>query len=446
MQLKKPARIRHALAAASCTLLGSITHPGRAEENAKDLDLDPASARTHSAQARPLAGSRWEFDTTVLFYSEPDRVSTIKPVINARREIGDDETINLRLTLDTLTGASANGAVAADKVQTFTRPSGNGSYTAQPGETPLDDTFRDTRVALSGSWERPLSRMIRSNLGASVSKEYDYLSIAVNGLLSFDFNMRNTTLQTGLSIAADSIDPEGGIPIPFASMGAVGEVQPRLDGTEDKNTVDLLLGITQVIDKNTIAQLSYSFSNSSGYQTDPFKLLSVVDGGSGETLDYVFERRPEERQKHSIYGGIKHHFTNDIAEASYRLHTDDWGIDSHTLDLKYRWNLGNERYLQPHLRLYRQSEADFYRHSLVSGPGFPEFASADYRLGDFTATTLGLKYGLKFRNGSDFSVRGEYYLQAGDSSPDDAIGVQRDQDLFPDVDAIILQLNYSFRW
>ncbi len=424
MQLKKSSSVRHALAAATCTLLGSVTQASHADEDSTD----------------------WEFDSTVLFYSEPDRVSAVEPVINARREIGDDENINLRLTLDTLTGASANGAVATDKVQTFTRPSGNGQYTAQPGETPLDDTFKDTRVALSGSWEKPLSRMIRSNLGASVSKEFDYLSLGVNGLLSYDLNNRNTTLQTGLSFASDTIDPLGGIPIPFKSMAQPGEEQPRQEGTEDKNTVDLLLGVTQVIDKKTIGQLSYSLSNSSGYHTDPFKFLSLVDGVSGETLDYVFEDRPDSRQKHSLYGSIKHHFTNDVATASYRFYTDDWGIDSHTLDLKYRKNLGKERYLEPHLRLYQQSQADFYRHSLTSLPGPGKFASADYRLGEFTATTVGLKYGMKFKNGNDFSVRGEYYLQTGDSSPSDAIGVQRDQNLYPDVDAIILQLNYSFRW
>ena len=128
------------------------------------------------------------------------------------------------------------------------------------------------------------------------------------------------------------------------------------------------------------------------------------------------------------------------------FYTDDWGIDSHTLDLKYRKNLGNERYLEPHIRLYQQSATDFYQHSLTAIPGLGEYASADYRLGEFTATTLGLKYGMKFKNGNDLSLRGEYYLQTGDSNPDNAIGVQKTQDLYPDVNAIILQLNYSFRW
>ena len=425
MQLKKGSNVRRALAAVTCTLLGSATQTSDAEEDATD----------------------WEFDSAVLYYSEPDRVSAIEPVINAHREIGDDENINLRLTLDTLTGASPNGAVPTNEVQTFTSPSGNSQYTAKPGETPLDDSFKDTRVAFSAGWDKPLSQMIRSNLGASISNEFDYLSLGVNGQLNFDFNNRNTTLQTGLSFASDTIDPVGGTPIPFASMRNAGEDQPRQAGSEEKNTVDLLLGVTQVIDKNTTGQLSYSFSNSSGYLTDPYKLLSLIDGVSGETLDsYVFEDRPDERQKHSLYGGVKHHFTNDIAEVSYRLYTDDWGIDSHTIDLKYRKNLSEEHYLEPHMRLYQQSAADFYQHSLARIPDSGKYASADYRLGEFTATTLGLKYGMKLQNGNDFSVRGEYYLQNGDNSPNDAIGVQRDQDLYPDVTAIILQLNYSFRW
>ena len=34
-------------------------------------------------------------------------------------------------------------------------------------------------------------------------------------------------------------------------------------------------------------------------------------------------------------------------------------------------------------------------------------------------------------------------LQSGESHPSDAIGVQRDQNLFPDVAAWILQVSYS---
>ena len=98
------------------------------------------------------------------------------------------------------------------------------------------------------------------------------------------------------------------------------------------------------------------------------------------------------------------------------------------------------------MRYYQQSAVDFYRHSLVDGYALSDEVTADYRLVEFDASTVGLKYGYRFESGNELTFRGEYYLQTGDSSPSDAIGIQRDLDLFPDVDAYIFQLGYSFRW
>ena len=98
--------------------------------------------------------NEWDIDSGLLIYSESDgRVSAIEPAIYAGRQLSDDERIDLRLVVDTLTGASPNGAHAAPVAQTFTTPSGRSSYTTKAGETPLDDTFRDTRVAFGADWE-----------------------------------------------------------------------------------------------------------------------------------------------------------------------------------------------------------------------------------------------------------------------------------------------------
>jgi hypothetical protein len=96
-----------------------------------------------------------------------------------------------------------------------------------------------------------------------------------------------------------------------------------------------------------------------------------------------------------------------VLDASYRYMTDDWEIDSHTVDLRLRWPLGESSYIEPHLRFYTQSEADFYTISLVDGVELPRFASADYRLGNFDAITAGLKYGWRTRNGNEMSIRAE---------------------------------------
>jgi hypothetical protein len=216
------------------------------------------------------------------------------------------------------------------------------------------------------------------------------------------------------------------------------------DESEDtKTTADMIFGLTQVIDRNTIMQMSYSFSQASGYLTDPFKIVSVV-GNDGRPVEYRYENRPDSRNKQSLYWQAKHHFDSDIIDLSYRFYWDDWGVTSHTIDLRYRWDLGQKHYLEPHFRYYDQSEADFYRRFLINGEGIPDDVSADYRLGDLNGITIGVKYGMALANESDMSLRLEYFIQSNDATESETPGILNEVDLYPDVKAIILQFGYTF--
>ncbi|MCW8854576.1 MAG: DUF3570 domain-containing protein, partial [Gammaproteobacteria bacterium] len=166
------------------------------------------------------AADGWEVDSALMIYSESDsRVTAIEPIMSARKEVEEDTFLSMKLVLDSLTGATPNGAHTSGTAQTFTKPSGNGGYTVAAGENPLDDTFHDTRVAFSADWERPVldnnSRMI---LGGNISNEFDYMSLGVSATFMRDFNERNTTLTTALGVNADTISPVGDVPTPFANM------------------------------------------------------------------------------------------------------------------------------------------------------------------------------------------------------------------------------------
>ncbi len=437
MAEKQPASVSAALAAATCSLLGSMpAAPVQAEEE-----------------------PNWDFNTALLYYGEDnDRVQDLSLNILGKRYFLDDRALTLGLTVDTLTGATPSGAIRQGIPQTFTRPSGNSTYAVRANELPLDDTFKDTRVALTAAWEQPLGRLWKTSVGFSGSFEYDYTHLGLNGSLSRDFNQRNTTVSAGLAIARDEWDPVGGTPIPFSPMLDVGDTGNKT-GTETKDVVDAVLGVTQVISRKLLVQVNYSFSNSSGYLTDPYKFLSLVDGTTGDTItrvpapgaegpshEFRFERRPDERSKHSLYAQAKYYMGGKVLDASYRYMTDDWEIDSHTLDLRLRWPIGERSYIEPHLRFYTQSEADFYTISLVDGVELPAFASADYRLGNFDAITAGLKYGWKTRGGNEMSVRAELYRQSGTIPADLLIGNQGGRETYPDLDAIIVQFSYQFGW
>jgi hypothetical protein len=133
-----------------------------------------------------------------------------------------------------------------------------------------------------------------------------------------------------------------------------------------------------------------------------------------------------------------------VLDASYRYMTDDWDIDSHTVDLRYRWPMGDSRYLEPHLRFYTQTDASFYQVGIVDGAPLPAFASNDYRLGNFDAITIGLKYGWTTKNDNEMSARLEFYQQSGSIPADKLFGNQVGLVEYPDLNAIIFQFSYRF--
>ncbi len=414
MQLNnKPRHIRKSLALATASLLTGVSHSGQA-------------ATTDD----------WEIDTAILYYSEDARVTAIEPVVRARKEIGDDEFMTYRLVVDSLTGASANGAIPTASPQTFTSPSGDATYTTPANETPLDPSFHDTRVALNAEWETPLDQYLKGIFSVNASNEFDYTSLGVAATLAWDFNNRNTTFTTGLSYSLDNVKPVGGIPDGLTAMPTTTAVKKAtLGGSDNKTVADLLVGITQVIDRKTLMQFNYTYGMDDGYLTDPYKILSVVTSPSSDTLaatPYLYEKRPDSRARNALYWKTVHQFDEDVINFSYRYYWDDWGITSHTLDARYRYEMGGGHYLMPHARYYLQDKADFYYYKLVDG-AIPEYASADYRLADLSTTTLGLKYGVELDDGAEFAVRAEMMKQQSEGDAP-----------FPDVDAVILQFNYSF--
>lgn len=134
-------------------------------------------------------------------------------------------------------------------------------------------------MGLTVNWQQPFGRT-EADFGVSFSTEYDYLHTGLNAGFSRDFNQHNTTLSAGFAFASDSLDPVGGAPIPLAAMLPPGDTSNK-GGTESKTVTDLLFGVTQVLGPHTVAQFNYSYSQSSGYLTDPYKLISVVDQVTG---------------------------------------------------------------------------------------------------------------------------------------------------------------------
>ncbi len=366
----------------------------------QQLGLTTCALLSQSASALEAVDNAWEIDSTVLHYNENGRISVTKAVATVKGVISDNDSVTLKTVYDTMSGATPSGTVInkAGNIS-FTGASGGGVATS--GKVDSLAKFDDTRIGLSLDWDHQASRLLSYLFNGAVSVENDYRSFSLGTTLRREFNHKTLTLTAGLAGTYDQIFRVGSGDTP----GQLTRVTDAVSlGEGEKTTVDGMVGLTYVINRRTVSQFNLGVSLSQGYLTDPYKLVSIVDADNIEYDQYT-EKRPGSRLRYTLSAHINHQEfpSNRIYHGSYRFYTDDWGITSHTLKGSVNIALDSETYVEPNVRLYHQSAADFYRNSFELDPPnpvlvptlLPEYLSADYRLDASNAITVGATYGVR---------------------------------------------------
>ncbi|MBX2878534.1 MAG: DUF3570 domain-containing protein [Granulosicoccus sp.] len=362
------------------------------------------------------AAEDWSVDGSYLSYVEAnDRVSVSKTLANFERTLIDGK-LSIGVVHDTMSGASPSGAIRSDdSLITFTSPSGSGGFTANGTGDDALIPFTDTRVQFGATREQQLTRVWQVSYGGVFSSENDYESFGTTVGIKREADNKLSSVNAGLAFTTDTIyrGDNNDTPGPLSNISS-GEAF----GRGKRNTYDALLGYTRVLNRTTIAQVNASVGLSEGYHTDPYKIISAADENDRIIANY-YESRPDSRLRTALFGKVVHELANSdhSINLSYRLYQDDWGIQSHTLDTRYHHTLTDRQYLEPHLRFYHQSAADFYARKLdvdeALNPLLPDsgVVSADYRLDELTSVTAGIKYGFKISPDLDLRLRAEYLQQ-----------------------------------
>ena len=254
--------------------------------------------------------------------------------------------------------------------------------------------FSDERYAGNVELIKRLGRHTLSGLlSYSTESDYDSLGLALKDAV--DFNQKNTTLLLGGAYTHDKLTPANGIP------------------ADTKDTVDAIVGLTQLLDPRTVLTVDLSLGYSQGLLSDPYKVVEL----NGQLVP---ERRPDSKNKQIVFLSLAHYFpsVHGSVEGSYRYYMDSFGIDAHTVDLAWFQKLGRRWTLRPLVRFYSQSAADFYG---VRFAGSPESYSSDYRVSALNSLGYGLK--LVFVPNARVQFDAEYlrYEQSGTDgvTPDD---------------------------
>lgn len=449
MQLK-PGSLAATLGALAAGLLAS---PASAQQQ----DAMPAPATNAYDQSASEVDSLVS-DSAVLFYQEDaGRVRAIEAESGLVWSGANGLSISGRFTYDSLTGATPNGATRAKQAQEFIGPEqprragesesesdsstgASGAYTAPAGTLPVDPNFKDERKAVDLGVTLPPLAGFKLSVGGNASWEGDYTSWSWRVGLAKELFDKNTTLSVGYNYEHDESKPITGIPMPLGSMG------DRPIGKQRIKRIDsLVLGVTQVLTPNWLVQLNWSTGNSRGYHTDPYKLVTLTDSGSGDPFFYIYESRPTRRIRNSVYFASKLALGAYVTDASARWYHDSWGITAWTFGLSEHVPLGSKAYVEPLVRYYHQGKADFFRNYLLLDEPTPQYVSADSRLGAFRAWTFGVKGGVHLSDKIELYGSVQRYVQQGKHFYADAPGNMAKVDLFAGSRSISVVAGLRFK-
>jgi hypothetical protein len=297
-----------------------------------------------------------------------DRIAVKTQGAYIEKDLGTEMHLKFEGVLDAITGATHTGQPA---------PAGT-------TQVPLS-AIHDRRKAWNADFSRQFPG-INVAVGFGNSRESDYVSNGWSLNTVTDFNQKNTTLLAGVAGTDDDVK--------------VFFQRPWVK----KRSNDVILGVTQLLDRNTSLSVNVTWGRVTGFLADPYKLVQK----NTELIPGVFlpltygENRPHERNKGILLLGLNRSFPElrGALDATYRFYHDTYGTDAHTLDLAWFQRLGERFILRPSFRYYQQTAADFYHYDLdqtkitpfsggpvATGP----FYSSDFRLSAMRTTTFGLK-------------------------------------------------------
>ncbi|WP_292928317.1 DUF3570 domain-containing protein [Novosphingobium sp. PASSN1] len=443
------------------TLLGSA--PAAAQVEAAPI---PTTAAPNAYDQTASEVGTIVADTALLIYQEDDdRVRAVETTAALTWNTPGGMVLSGKFTYDSLTGATPNGAVRSRFPQSFfpprqPRPIGmaaaagelgtnpdshtgaSGRYTIAPNQLPVDKGFKDNRKAYDLGVTLPLASGLKLSVGGAASYETDFTSYSARASLAKDLWNKNTTLSLGINYEHDTVRPFTGVPRALSFMG-----DEFVGAARKKWITSVVAGVTQVISPSWLVQLNYSYGDSRGYHTDPYKLFSLIDSATGDPFYTIYENRPRRRTRNSVYAATKFALGSAVTDASVRWYHDSWGITAMTYAVSEHAPVGRVGYVEPGLRFYRQTAARFFAPFLGIDVPTPAFLSADSRLSRFRAWTFSLKAGAHITQRLEIYGAAERYLQEGQRFDRTAPGVLARTDLFAGSrsTSLISGLRYTWR-
>ena len=288
------------------------------------------------------------FSSKIQVYTDSDHTTVVSPTVQASADVTNDTSVSLGYLVDAVSSASID-------------------LVTQASPHVMHDTRHQVSAGVSHIFDVVT---VRGNY--SYSAEHDYLSHTIGGSLEKELFDKNTTLALGYGVSINTVGRSNDVN--FARS---------LDSHHAS------LGWTQVINQRMAAQVTYELGIESGYQASPYRFVPVRMSLDAAPIEWVPETDPDSRTKHAIVIGANHAVGEaNSVQADYRFYLDNWGIQSHTIGLRYFMALSKKAELRLRERFYTQNGATFYQ-SVYTMP--QKYMAYDRELSALWSNTFGVK-------------------------------------------------------
>jgi len=271
------------------------------------------------------------------------------PSYLVRKNFGESVSVGLNHYVDNVTSASIDVLVSASE------------YTEQRKENSISLDYLRQKTTVSMGYTR------------SVESDYEAKTLSLG--ISQDMFGDLTTVSMGFAVGDNLVGQNGN------------------DSFEEESKVrSYRVSLTQIMTTRLVSAISLETITDEGYLNNPYRSVRYRD--SGNALGYSFQQEvyPGTRTSNALAIRANYYLEQRAAlHGGYRIFSDSWGIDANLIELGYTLPYGDSWIFEASLRLYSQSDAEFYS-DLFPFENAQNFLARDKELSKFTSTTLGLLY------------------------------------------------------
>lgn len=289
----------------------------------------------------------------VLYHSyDGGGVTVDGPSVLVRKKVGETVSVSANYYVDSVSSASIDVALV----------SGASRYAEERTQTSVGIDYLYDKSTMSFS--------------TTTSSENDYEADTTSLGMSQEMFGGLTTVSLSYTLG-DNIVRRNGDPV-FSDFA---------------KTKDYRLSWTQVLTKDLIMATAYEIITDEGYLNNPYRSVRYLDGVSFTLQPEIY---PRTRTSNAVAVNFRYYLPYRAAfNVGYRYFVDTWDIRADTFEVGYTHPYEDHWTFDVDLRLYNQSNADFYS-DLFPYVDAQNYLARDKELSTFTSYSIGMGVAYEF--------------------------------------------------